>query len=149
MPTQLQQLQSAVATLQTNARSNIGPLNRDSTLRAYAFALLKKNSSTVTDVAGWLSQSVPSAFQGWNDELQLDSLVYLLALNNGLPTSGPALQSLVDQATGWSTYFPASAIVGTGWGVPNGIVDAQTVQGLIYYAQLLNFGAAFPVLAQV
>lgn len=98
---------------------------RDAKLRMLAYALLTNGGSTTTNIP-LLKNTVAAGFQGWNDNLQLNALIYCLAKVNSLPSDGPALQALVDSV----------------WGIPNGIVDSADVQNLLYYGYLRIAGAA-------
>jgi hypothetical protein len=121
-------INTQLQTLKTNAQSFTG-INDDPLLRMLAYGLLKKAGSTVVDV-NWL-QTVAAGFQGWTPDFMLNTSVYSLAVQQGLQTNGAALQAVVDSITGW--------------GKPNGIVDAQVVQGLIQYATLVIYGAPLTV----
>ena len=106
-----------------NASVSFTGIPDDPTERMLAYCLLKKVGVDVTNVPAL--KAAAANFQGWNYEWNFNGTIYALAGQQGLTQNGPALQALVDSQ----------------WGIPNGIVDAQDVVNLTYYANLLNFGA--------
>lgn len=107
----------------------------DARERILAFLLLRKSKSVVD--ATWV-KTVASWFQGWTLDNQLNALCFALAAQNGFPTNGPALQSIVD---GGSSNI--GGVVFTGWGKEAGVVNADVV------TQLTNYGLLLAAQAQV
>jgi hypothetical protein len=105
----------------------------DAKERIISWLWLRKNSGVVNVAA---MQNVSSWFQGWNADLQLNAMCYALAAQKGYSTDGPTLKSIVDNGSP-----NIGGVVFTGWGRDGGIVDADTIQNLTYYGQLVEAGA--------
>lgn len=114
---------NAQANALVTTSNSFNGLQRDAKLRILAYLRMASVGASKDNVTAMKNAAV--ALQGWNDDLQLDALIFALATLAGLSTNGPDLQAVVDSK----------------WGIPNGIVDAGEVTQLLWYGELLEYAA--------
>jgi len=135
--------------LVTQANS-IQQLGFDQSRRAAAFLLSALGNSLYgqtpvlscsTSLNPVNAQAIAAAFQGFNDEQYLDVLIYTIVTTvqrlNSLPSgSGPVSSGQLS-----TNGFTLNTLVNANWGSAPGITNAQQVEALIKYGQLLQAGA--------
>ena len=132
-------------TLITNAasiqRQNLDPTRRMLAwlLTAYGAGALGQSpvlGSASTQTAS-IAQATAAKFQGFTPENFLDVLTYTVAQK--LNTNG--VSGIVAAGVVPTDGFALNSLVNTSWGGPNGVVDADVVNNLLWYGALIQAGA--------